>query len=238
MNRFYKIYYLLFLPFIMVSCQKNFSEFYERPEGLGAPIYQQLEAKGNFKHLTSLIDKAGYKQILSETGWWTFFAPTDDAFQRYFQERNISGIEEMSDSSAVSIVKYLLVFNSYREDQLSTFQSGADNSTGAGMAFKRKTAYYDWVDQNGDDVKSKIIATNRNLTATRSGSVYLNVLNYVNGDNNNKYIPYFTRSFFETNNLTEADYKTFFPNSNYAGFNVVDAEVDVAERNIAAENGT
>src|SRR5690606_37420671 len=137
---------------------------------------------------------------------------------------NISGIEEMSDSSAVSIVKYLLVFNSYREDQLSTFQSGADNSTGAGMAFKRKTAYYDWVDQNGDDVKSKIIATNRNLTATRSGSVYLNVLNYVNGDNNNKYIPYFTRSFFETNNLTEADYKTFFPNSNYAGFNVVDAD--------------
>ncbi|GEM_PF-392044 len=237
MNRFYKIYYLLFVAIVLASCQKKFNEFYERPEGLGAPIYQQLEERGNFKNLTTLIDKAGYKQILSETGWWTFFAPTDDAFQRYFADKNISGVDKISDSLATSIVRYMLVYNSYREDQLSTFQAG-NNVDGSGQAFKRKTAYYDWVNQQGDQVKSKTIATNRNVSSERSGSVYLNRSNYNDGDNNNKYIPYFTAAFFEKNGLQEIDYQSFFPHTNYTGFNVVNAAVDPNAKNIAAENGT
>jgi uncharacterized surface protein with fasciclin (FAS1) repeats len=223
---------------LITSCQKKFGEFYERPEGLGAPIYQQLEEKGDFKELTAVIDKAGYKKILSETGWWTFFAPNDQAFQKFYQERGISGVDGISDSLANSIVKYLLVFNSYREDQLSTFQQGGDNSVGVGMAFKRKTAYYDWVNQDGDQIHAKIISTNRNVTSERSGSIFLNKSNYKDGDNNNKYIPYFTTLFLETNNLQDIDYKSFYPNIPLTGFNVADAVVDVAAKNIAAENGT
>ncbi|RZL53126.1 MAG: hypothetical protein EOO93_21325, partial [Pedobacter sp.] len=239
MNRFTKIYCILILPaFLLTSCQKKFGEFYERPEGLGDPIYQQLEQRGNFKELTAVIDKAGYKKILSETGWWTFFAPTDEAFKTFYQEKAITGVDGISDSLATSIVKYLLVYNSYREDQLSTFQAGGTNEFGIGRAYKRKTAYYDWVNQIGDKAHAKTIATNRNVTSERSGSVFLNRSNYKDGDNNNKYIPYFTTSFMETNNLKDIDYKSFYPNTAFTGFNVADAAVDVAAKNIAAENGT
>ncbi|WEK20149.1 MAG: fasciclin domain-containing protein [Candidatus Pedobacter colombiensis] len=226
----------LFLLGILSGCQKReFDAFYERPKGLGAPIYQQLQSRGNFKHLTAVIDKAGYNDILGKTGWWTFFAPNDAAFEQFFKDQGIEGINGITDSMAVSIVKYALVYNAYRKDQLSTYQMSGGSEAGFGLAFKRKTAYYDWVQQKGDAAHSKIIATNRNVRSIKSGSVSTNVSAYVDGDNNNKYLPYFIDLFLSRNGLSQADYKTFYPNSNYTGFNV--AAASVVNMDIAAENG-
>jgi len=220
----------LLLLGILAGCQKkNFDEYYARPDGIGAPIYPQLQSRGNFSNFLALVDKAGYKEILSTAGWWTVFAPNDAAFEKYFQKQGISGADKISDAAAIAIVKYALVYNGYRKDQLSTYQSGGEGTPG--MAFKRKTSFYDGINQEGDDVHSKIIATNRNVTS-RSG---VNASLYVDGDNNNKYIPYFTDLFLSTTGLNETDYKTFYPNSTYTGFNV--AEASVVTKDLAAENG-
>ncbi|WP_120183055.1 fasciclin domain-containing protein [Pelobium manganitolerans] len=239
MIRFSRSYYLLlFATSVLMGCKKEFSKFYERPESLGPPIYQQLEQKGNFKHLLSAVDKAGYKPILSETGWWTLFAPTDAAFERFYQENNINGDDALSDSLATAIVKYALVYNAYREDQLSNYQTTDNTVIAEGMAFKRKTAYYDGVNQQGDDVHSKTIATNRNVLSRASGNVFTNNSNYKEGDNNNKYIPYFTDKFLATKNLTAADYTSFYPNASaFNGFSVANAQVDPTYKNVEAENG-
>lgn len=214
----------------LAGCQKkNFDEYYARPDGIGAPIYPQLQSRGNFSNFLTLVDKAGYKDILSSAGWWTLFAPNDAAFGKYFQEKGISGVDKISDADAMAIVKYSLVYNGYRKDQLSTFQSGGEGTVG--MAFKRKTSFYDGIDQDGDELHGKITATNRNITF-RNG---VNVSQYVDGDNNNKYIPYFTDLFFSTKNLSETDYKAFYPNSTFSGFNVANASV--ITKDLAAENG-
>lgn len=223
--------FLLFIGILSSCKKKDFDTFYERPEGLGDPIYQQLEARGNFKHLTAVIDKAGYKDILAKTGWWTMFAPNDAAFELFFKEQGIEGVGGITDSMAVSIVKYALVYNAYRKDQLSSYQMANDVESGMGMAFKRKTAYYDWVQQKGDDLHNKTIATNRNVQSVKG----VNNSAYVDGDNNNKYLPYFTDQFFATTGLNQNDYKAFYPNSTFSGFNV--ASASVVNKDIAAENG-
>ena len=237
MNRLFTSFCcILLLLGMLSSCQKSeFDSFYERPEGLGDPIYQQLQARGNFKHLTAVIDKAGYKDILSKTGWWTMFAPNDAAFELFFKEQNLQGVNAIPDSMAVSIVKYALVYNAYREDQLSIYQTAGGADVGSGLAFKRKTAYYDWVQQKGDGVKSKVVSTNRNVQSRRSGSVNVNASVYVDGDNNNKYIPYFTSNFVAVSGFTATDYKEFYPTSTFSGFNV--AAATVINKDIAAENG-
>lgn len=222
----------LFFIGILSSCKKkDFDTFYERPKGLGEPIYQQLQARGNFKHLTAVIDKAGYKDILAKTGWWTMFAPNDAAFQQFFKDQGIEGINGITDSLAVSIVKYALVYNAYRKDQLSTYQMAGGAEAGFGLGFKRKTAYYDWVQQKGDGARNKVIAMNRNVRSLNGA----NVSAYVDGDNNNKYIPYFTELFLSTNGLSQSDYSAFYPNSIFSGFNVAGASV--VNKDIAAENG-
>src|SRR5687767_12657968 len=85
---------------LLVNCRKKqWEEYYDRPENLEPPIYQTLQSKGNFTSLIACIDKAGYKDILSKSGYWTLFAPTDEAFDKYFKERNISGISGLDDAT-------------------------------------------------------------------------------------------------------------------------------------------
>ena len=80
---------------ILSGCKKNFDDYYKRPEDLEPPIYQQLEAKGNFKSILAAIDKAGYKPILSAAGYWTFFAPHDSAFSVFLKSKNLESASQL-----------------------------------------------------------------------------------------------------------------------------------------------
>lgn len=219
-------YYLLILPLLALfaSCSRDvFDEYYGRPDYLEDPIYQRLEELGNFKNFTVLIEKAGYKDILSKSGYWTMFAPNDDAFTAYFQEKGISNVSQIDEATAVKIVRYALVYNAFREDQLSDYQSSAgwipDNS------FRRRTAFYDgFVTKTIDGLPKVIVGSNRN-----GGN------NYVAGDNNNKYVTYFTDEYFTAAGLSATDFNYFYPDKEYTGFNLFDG--GVKEADIIAENG-
>ena len=205
----------------LIGCNKKFDQYYARPTNLEPPIYQQLQSKGKFKNFLAVIDKAGYKQTLSAAGYWTVFAPNDSAFQAYFTTNNTS-VEKMDSSTARSLVQFMLVYNAFEKDRIDDYQS----NTGwlPDQAFRRRTAYYtsfyDDTMQNGTVVKT--------IQSNRNGS-------YVSTDNNNKYIPYFTDVYFNSRGLTAADYNYFYPNTQYAGFNIAGAKV--VTQDIIAENG-
>ena len=219
-------YYLFVLPFLalLASCSQDvFDEYYARPEGLEAPIYQQLEARGNFTNLTALIAKAGYKDILSKAGYWTMLAPNDEAFSKFFQEKGISNVAAIDSATAAKIVRYALIYNAFREGQLSDYQSSkgwvVDN------AFRRRTAYYDgFQSKTINGLPKVIVGSNRN-----------GFTNYVVGDNNNKYVTYFTDEHFAARRLSSSDFNYFYPGAEYTGFNVLDSKV--TEADIIAENG-
>lgn len=208
------------------SCKKKaWDEYYGRPDNLEPPIYQVLESKGNFKTLLAAIDKAGYKRSLGAAGYWTLFAPHDSAFSVYFRDKGISGIEQLDSLACQKIVTYCLVYNAFKRERIGDYQSAV--GWVPNIAFKRRTAnytgVYDGQDGNGNPIK--VVGSNRN-SAT---------IPYVDGDNNNKYIPYFVSNFMAAKSLSAADYNYFYPNTVYTGFNVVDAVVTQAD--IPAENG-
>ena len=118
------LFLLVTFCLLLVSCRKKqWDEYYGRPEGLEPPVYQILQSKGGFTSLLACIDKAGYKEILSNAGYWTLFAPTDEAFSKYFKERNISGVEAIDAETAQKIVRYCLVYNSFNTDRLDDYQA-------------------------------------------------------------------------------------------------------------------
>ncbi|MDQ6608504.1 MAG: fasciclin domain-containing protein, partial [Bacteroidota bacterium] len=210
---------------LLSGCKKKFDEYYQRPTSLEPPIYQQLQARGNFKNLLALIDKANYKQTLSNAGYWTMFAPNDEGFTKFFQGRGIAGVDKIDSVTARAIVQYMLTYNAFTKETIDDYQS----STGwvPNQAFRRRTAYYTGfyndTMQNGQVVKAT--QSNRNGTGNP----------YVSTDNNNKYIPFFTDVYFSTKGLTAADYTYFYPSSQFTGFNV--AEAKVVTKDIVAENG-
>jgi uncharacterized surface protein with fasciclin (FAS1) repeats len=224
---FKKCFSFFLLLLLFISCEKKeFEKFYERPAGLAQPIYQELQAKGHFTSFLACIDKAGYKDILGKAGYWTIFAPNDEAFKRYFAQHGIGGVAAMDVLTAQKIVKYSLIYNAFKSDKLGDYQSGL--GWVPGMAFKRRTAYYEGVQKeiiNGEE--RLVISSNRN---NRLGNDY-----YHAGDNNNKYIPYFLDKFLTPKGLSRADYNYFYPDVNFTGFNVGGAEVSAA--NMVAQNG-
>jgi uncharacterized surface protein with fasciclin (FAS1) repeats len=226
-QRFFPLFVLIAL---FSNCRKKaFDEYYGRPESLAAPVYQQLEAKGNFKNFLACIDKANYKATLSAAGYWTVFAPNDKAFQDFFTQRGITDVSQLDSGTCKQIVTYALVYNAFTKNTLGDYQA----STGwvANQGFKRRTAnyvgFYDDTVTNALDglaVGQKVKA----LSGNRNGA-------FVLGDNNNKYIPYFTDKFLAGARITASDYNYFYPNTTYSGFNVVDATVVTPD--LVAENG-
>lgn len=215
---------LLCLILVFGGCRKKaFDDYYGRPDNLQPPIYQVLQQRGNFTTLLAVIDKSGYKSTLSAAGYWTFFAPNDAAFQKYFTANNTS-LDKIDSTAARKLVTYCLVFNAFQTDHLADYQAPAGWVPTS--AFKRRTAYYDgfYINATKDSV---FLSSNRNALGNGTSFLF--------GDNNNKYIPYFYSTFMAAKGLTAADYNYFFPNSTYTGFNVVNASV--VNKDILAENG-
>lgn len=212
---------------IIVGCRKEaFDAYYGRPKGLASPIYQQLDSMGDFKYFLSCIEKAGYRNTLGSASSWTVFAPTDRAFQQFMTENSISDTSQIDKKLAEKIVRTSMIYDGERLEKLGDYF----HSRGwiEGLGFRRRTVYYDFVE---DEVQSdgkirKIISTNRGAGAA-----------YIEAENNNKHITYFFNDYMSSNGLSATDYKTFYPNSNYTGLNVLGATIDPARSNIIAENG-
>src|SRR5205085_5142682 len=152
-----RTFFLLLLVVSFSQCRKKaFDAYYGRPENLAAPIYQQLDAKGNFKNLLACIDKAGYKETLSAAGYWTMFAPNDNAFKAFFTQRGINDISQLDSGTCKQIVTYALVYNAFVKARLGDYQSNA--GWVANAAFRRRTAnyqgYYNDTTVTGQTVKA------------------------------------------------------------------------------------
>lgn len=211
---------MLFVAFS--SCRKEeFDAYYGRPDTLADPIYQQLQARGNFTAFLACIDKAGYKEILSTAGFWTLFAPNDEAFKIYLQEKGLTGVDQLSEADATRLVRYALAYDANKTDHLGDYLSATGWKPNLG--FRRRTTYYDFVYDGVVKGKNvKIISSNGNGT-------------YVNTNFNNKYITYFIDKSMSAAALTATDYNYFYPNTVYNGFNVMNAAVK--NKDIIAENG-
>lgn len=218
---------LMLLVIGMSACKKEaWDEYYGRPAGLEPPIYELLEAKGNFKNMLRAIEKAGYKTTLATAGYWTLFAPHDSAFDAYFKEIGVTGIDQLDSVACQKIVTYCLTYNGFKKSRIDDYQ--ANTGWVANSSFRRRTAaytgIYDDVNKLGTPVKA--IASNRN----NNGTTY-----YVEADNNNKYINIITDTFFRARALSASDYTYFYPGTSFTGFNVLDAIV--VEADLPAENG-
>ncbi|MCU4162942.1 fasciclin domain-containing protein [Carboxylicivirga caseinilyticus] len=221
----------IFTLLIVWSCKNEKDSYYDRPEWLEPAIYQQLQDKGNFNSFLACVDKAGLKSTLSGAGFYTVFAPTDEAFKTFLEEQSLSSISAIDEDLAKDIVSYAMIQNRYSLAELDDYQSVSQELIEPDIAFKRKTTYYKWTYE--EDVPeygvNKVIDVNAVSAKEYTGS------NIFYDDNNFKNIPYFTPTFLGSLGLTSYDYNYFYPSVELGEMNVVDAKV--TEADLYAENG-
>lgn len=227
-----KLHYLSLVLsiFVFMGCEDK-DNYYERPAWLESSIYPQLQDKGNFTSFIKCIDKAGYKTTLNGSGFYTVFAPTDEAFATFLVNHGLNSVDEIDKELAQKIVTYAMIQNRYSVAELDDYQSTKTQQTKQDSAYKRKTSYYKWT------YEEQIPLYGENLVIDVNG---VGPLEYAGAgiyydDNNFKNIPFFTKPYFNTVGLSDYDYNYFFPNVQLNDINVVDAHI--IEKDLYAENG-
>ncbi|MDA3817465.1 MAG: fasciclin domain-containing protein, partial [Prolixibacteraceae bacterium] len=233
-------FYLRIFTFILTlsaiySCDKAKENYYERPEWLEPPIYQQLEERGNFTNYLKLVDKANYTQTLNAAGYYTVFAPNDDAFSEYFSQNGYSSVDDIDSILAKKIVTYSMCITPASYETIDDFQDGTTTATlesTLDKAFKRTTYNYKWVYKEADEngIERYVIDFNSSPGVAGDATQIFN-----SNDFNQKNIPFFTSAYMAQEGISATDYNYFYPNAELTDFNVANAKV--IEKDIWAENG-
>ena len=133
---------------IFLACNNAKEDYYERPEWLEPPIYKLLEEKGNFSNYLQLVDMANYTQTLNGAGFYTVFAPTDEAFSDFLAKMNLTSIDQIDSTLAKKIVSYSMCVTPGSHESIDDFQDGSSTETEDKLfdiALKRTTYNYIWV---------------------------------------------------------------------------------------------
>jgi uncharacterized surface protein with fasciclin (FAS1) repeats len=94
---------------LVTGCKKEqFDDiFFEEEELL---ISDYLEAHADrYGTLIQVLELTGLKSTLNAYGHYTFFAPDDDAFEKFLEESGISSVEELDPDYLTTLVKYHLL---------------------------------------------------------------------------------------------------------------------------------
>lgn len=101
---------------LWTSCETELGEVYKDPTK--EQVYSYLKIEENqeeFSILVEAMDKSALSGMLNSYGTYTLFAPSNEGFERYFEDQEIVGLEEMDSSS----IRDLLVYHILNKERLT-----------------------------------------------------------------------------------------------------------------------
>jgi uncharacterized surface protein with fasciclin (FAS1) repeats len=223
--------------FFMFSCKQE-PDIYKRPDWLAGKVYTQILAQPELSTFAKCIELTGYDEILDVSGSYTVFAPSNEAFTKYFaQNSKYNSVEAIPISELTEMVKYLIVQNPWSKIQLRTLDVygwidtlSTDNNKPRG--FKRETLllnpnrkYGIATSGIGKDVKFVIVDT---LQTNKYRKVITD---------SRKYVPIFYQEYFDIYKLNKSDYEFYFDRTFDSPNDIYFAGAKITSDEISAENG-
>ena len=191
-----KLSYILFLVVIFTGCEKEKELYYERPEWLQGPLYEQIKSTGEYSEFINLVEYMGYDKFLSSRLTFTLFLPTNEAFQDYYLEMGVGSFTDLDTSFLKELVDYHLMENSW--DSVKLVNKTSWSYWGSIPQNFRSASYY---------APPIVMESGKNV-------VYENTFLHI-----------YSTPMFQWYGLDENDYLSFFPGSSFSGFNVDRASI-------------
>jgi uncharacterized surface protein with fasciclin (FAS1) repeats len=92
------------LACVQYGCKTEFDKYYERPENLEGPIYQQLAVDPLFAEFVKAIDKLPeFKKAINTSGLYTCFAPENEAVKEYLRSIGKNSFDDFDMSKTADI---------------------------------------------------------------------------------------------------------------------------------------
>lgn len=186
-----RLVFVLLLSVVFFACEKDRNSYYDKPDWLQGPLYEQIQSTGLYSEFVKAAELTGYDEFLSSRLNFTIFVPTDQAFQEYYQENGYSSVQDIPKEELLTLLQY------------HTLQNAWDS-----LKMTGKTSF-GWWSQNADNFRTPSLYT--------PAVEYVDG-RYV--EYQNTFLHLFTEALFDKNSLTDVDYESFFPGSTWIGFNV------------------
>lgn len=197
------------------GCKKELDDKYDRPEWLAGKLYTQIKTIPELSTFAELLQVSGYDTIIDVSGSYTVFAPSNDAFKKYFQENsNYKSVADIPKAEVNKIVKYHLVQNPWSKKQLRSLDiygwiDTLDLRNNLPRGYKRETLLL------GKNIKygmawSKYKRQNSTLFRTNIIDSTQTSWNRRVFTDSRKFSPIFFKEYFDIYKLATTDYEFYF----------------------------
>jgi uncharacterized surface protein with fasciclin (FAS1) repeats len=194
---------LIILVFLagMTACEKDRISYYEKPDWLQGPLFEQLQSTGSYNEYVRAAERTGYDEFLSSRLNFTVFVPTDEAFQEYYQENGYGSIEDVPEDELLVLLQYHTLQNAW-----DSVKMGGKTSFG-------------WWSENADNFRTPSLYT---------PEIEYIEGRYVEYENT--FLHVFSQELFDKNSLSAVDYESFFPGSRWSGYHIDRAAINKKEQ--------
>lgn len=220
--------------FLLTTCQEDRFDKFDRPDWLQGKLYTQIQGETDLSTFARCLELTGYDTIINVSGSYTVLAPTNEAFNLFFQGSNYKSVEEIPFPQLVNLVKYHIVQNPWSRIQL------------------RSLDVYGWIDtldinnSKPAGFKRETLLLNRNLKVGISLDKDKNYQiidtlgakwNRVILTDSRKYAPFFYNEYFNIYNKELSDYAFYFDRSFENPGDLFYVNSKITGEEIPAENG-
>jgi len=107
-----KTYLLLFLTFTaLFGCKTGYDEYWPKENPKTGFIYDKLKNNPEFTIFAAGLERAGLVKFVNVSGLYTVFAPTNDAFQKFFKTKGYNSINDVPVSNLFSMLSFHIANN-------------------------------------------------------------------------------------------------------------------------------
>jgi len=105
-------YVLLLLAAILLNgCNKGYDNYWPKENPKSGFIYDKVKNDANFSTFAAGLERAGLVNFVNVSGLYTVFAPTNEAFQKFFQAKGYTSINDVPVTDLFAILSYHIANN-------------------------------------------------------------------------------------------------------------------------------
>lgn len=223
----------------VLSCRDDLKESkYERPDWLAGKVYSQILEFPELSTFAQCLELTGYDTIINVSGSYTVFAPSNEAFDKWFaQKPGWNRVEDIPADELNQLVKYHIVQNAWSKQQLRSLDvfgwiDTLDLNNNKPRGFKRETLLrednrkYGWT-QIGERRTLRPV-----ILDTLKSSMHRRVIT-----DSRKYAPVFFGEYLNIYDLTRNDYEFYFNRPFEGAANLYYGNAKISSDEIFSENG-
>jgi uncharacterized surface protein with fasciclin (FAS1) repeats len=103
--------FALFLSLLFCGCKDGFDDYWNKPNPKGGVLFARIKENPKFSIFAQGLERADLDKYINTGGLYTVFAPTNDAFAKYFTATGYKSINDVPIDQLFQILSFHIVNN-------------------------------------------------------------------------------------------------------------------------------